>query len=86
MAEIARAHTLILKMGADTSKDLARGLRELADELDRGELTVGCTGSPSVGATYSYRICPEQTHDKYFADLEASLKAARGKSGEAVKP
>lgn len=78
MAAVERAHTLIVKFGADTIEDLAFALRQMAIDLERGELTVGCSGSPSVGSIYSYRIRPEQTHEKYFADIEAELTKSTG--------
>lgn len=77
MAEIQRAHTLICAIGADTLRDLCGELREMARKLERGEMTVGVLGGPSVGATYSYRVRPEQTHDKYFQDIEEWLARER---------
>lgn len=76
MSEIERAHTLVAKIGADTLKDLCGELREMASKLERGEITVGCIGGCSVGALYSYRVRPEQTHDKYFSDIARSLENA----------
>jgi len=75
-----RAHTLVVSMGADTVVDLAWGLRHMADDIERGRLTVGCSGSPSVGSAYSYRIRPEQTHDVYFEQLNAWLEAEAGRA------
>lgn len=68
-----RAHTLIVSMGADTPEDLAWGLRHMAEDIERGQLTVGCSGGPSVGSMYSYRVLPEQTHDVYFSQLDEWL-------------
>lgn len=70
MAKIERAHTLIVKIGADTAEALADELRDMAYRLERGELTAGISGSPSVGSTYSYRVRPEQTHAAYFRQIE----------------
>lgn len=36
-------------------------------------MTVGTIGGPSVGSNYSYRVLPEQTHDKYFRDIDEWL-------------
>ena len=72
-----RAHTLITKIGADTAHDLAWELREMARKIERGEMTVGTMGSPSVGAMYSYRILPDQTHDKYFQEIDEWLARER---------
>ena len=71
---IERAHTLILKAGADTAKDLAHELRHIASQIDRGELTVGCIGGSSAGTLYSYRVAPEQTHDEYFRQINEMLE------------
>jgi hypothetical protein len=78
-----RAHTLIVSMGANTAEDLAWGLRHMADDIERGQLTVGASGSPSVGSIYSYRIRPEQTHDVYFRELDEWLQSEHpAKGGE----
>lgn len=69
-----RMHTLIAKIGADSRDDLVFGLRQMANDLERGQLTEGCSGSPSVGTIYSYKVRPEQTHDAYFRQLEEALK------------
>lgn len=68
-----RAHTLVLVMGADTQERLADDLEHMANDIRRGQLTVGCYGSPGAGATYSYRVQPEQTHDLYFQQVDAWL-------------
>jgi hypothetical protein len=81
---IERAHTLIATIGADTLKDLCGELREMATKLERGEMTVGCLGGPSVGTTYSYRVRPEQTHEKYFQDIEAWLEEERRNAADSV--
>lgn len=78
--EPQRAHTLIVSMGADTAEALAWGLRHMADDIERERLSVGASGSPSVGSMYSYRVLPEQTHAAYFAQLDEWLEreAAKG--------
>lgn len=68
-----RAHVLIAKFGADTAERLADELRYMADQIDREQVTTGCSGSPSAGTIYSYKIRPEQTHDAYFEQVEAWL-------------
>lgn len=73
MAKIERAHTLIAKIGADTPEDLAWELRGMADKIERGEMTQGVMGGPSVGSTYSYKVLPEQTHDEYFRQIDEWL-------------
>jgi hypothetical protein len=79
-----RAHTIICKMGGDTARDLAHELRHLADQIDRGQLTVGCGGGPSGGGIWSYRVAPEQTHDVYFQQVAAWLAEKRRREGDAA--
>lgn len=81
-----RAHTLVVSIGADTALDLAWGLRHMADDIERERLTVGCSGSPSVGSMYSYRVLPEQTHDLYFQQLNAWLEADAARASLSPKP
>jgi hypothetical protein len=76
-----RAHTLVLKAGGDTARDLAHELRHLADQIERGQLSVGCSGSPSGGTTYSYRVAPGQTHEAYFLQVEAWLAKEHAANG-----
>ena len=68
-----RAHTIVISAGSDTATDLAWELRHLADRIQRGELTHGCIGGGSSGCMYSYRANPEQTHDRYFQEIDAWL-------------
>lgn len=77
MADIERAHTLICSIGADTLEDLCGELREMARKLERGEVSVGVMGGPTVGSTYSYRVRPEQTHDAYFKQIDEWLARSR---------
>lgn len=77
-----RAHVLIAKFGADTPERLADELRFMADQIDREKLSTGCSGSPSGGAIYSYKIRPEQTHDVYFAQIEDWLAERKNPSPE----
>ena len=75
MAEtIERAHTIILKAGGDTARDLARELYSLADKIERGDITVGCIGGPVCGSTYSYKVTP-MTHDEYFRKINERLQS-----------
>jgi hypothetical protein len=69
-----RAHTLIAKLGANTALDLAWALRHMADDIERGRLTEGCSGSPSAGTIYSYKVLPEMTKSRYFAELDEYLQ------------
>ena len=72
-----RAHSIVLKAGADTAEHLAWELRRLADDIEHDRLTVGCSGSPSAGSLYSYRVAPEQTHDAYFSQVDEILAAKK---------
>lgn len=82
MNGIERAHTLIVKLGADTVEALSAELICMAQRLERGEMTEGCMGGSSSGYTYSYKVRPEQTHAKYFRDIEAWLDSERAKLDE----
>ena len=72
--KLERAHTLIAKFRADTRETLADELRMFADSLDRDQVSVGIVSGPSGGAIYSYRVQPDQTHDRYFEQINAMLK------------
>lgn len=48
-------------------------MSKIGERIERGEMTVGTIGGPSVGSNYSYRVLPEQTHDKYFRDIDEWL-------------
>lgn len=69
-----RGHTLIAKFGANTAEELAWSLRHMADDIQRGQLTEGCSGSPSAGTIYSYKVLPEMTKSRYFAELDQHLE------------
>lgn len=68
-----RAHQLKLDIGADTRADLVRALKSIAMQIDRDELTVGCTGGPDWGGSYEYRLDPSITHESYFAEVDRYL-------------
>lgn len=73
--EIPRAHSIVMSAGADTSQGLAWLLRQMADQIEMGRLSIGVWGGPSDGVTYSYRISPDQTHDEYFRQIAETLRA-----------
>jgi hypothetical protein len=68
-----RAFRLTMALEADTRSGLADALRNLADRVDRDEVTVGVWGSPSNGAIYELLSDPEMTHDAYHAALRQYL-------------
>lgn len=76
MSAPVRAFRLTLRLDADTAMDLANALFNLSVRADRGELTVGTSGGSSSGYSYELLHSPEQTHEKYFAELNAYLDAA----------
>ena len=73
MSAPVRAFRLTLRLDADTAMDLANALFNLSVRADRGELTVGTSGGSSSGYSYELLHSPEQTHEKYFAELNAYL-------------
>lgn len=73
---VERAHTLILKFGADSREDMVRALRHLAMQMEKDEISVGLTGGYSWGGMWSYKTDPAMTHDAYFQQLNAELEAA----------
>lgn len=79
---IERAHTVIISAQGDSAEELADMLHSLAHDLERGQMTVGVIGGSSAGAMYSYRINPEQTHDRYFQQIGEQLKAEKAKRQE----
>ena len=82
---IERAHVLVGKFQADTLDNLGAALRILGDQILREGMGAGASisGGPSFGYVIQYRTNPEQTHDTYFAAIEAELTdTARGEDGE----
>lgn len=77
-----RAFRLSLALEADTRNDLAWALRNLADRIDRDQVTNGVWGAPSDGAIYELLIDPAMSHDLYHAALRAYLDARASASKE----
>jgi hypothetical protein len=73
----SRAFRLVLAIEADSRDDLARGLCSFADSVDRDEVTRGVSGGYSSGYIYELLVDPNQTHDSYFAKLDAHLAHKR---------
>ena len=71
-----RALRLTLKLEADNRHELAWALRNMADQIEREELTVGISGGPYSGAIYELLHDPAQTHEQYFRDVQAYLAQA----------
>ena len=70
-----RAYRLTMALEADTRIDMAWALRNLADRVEREQVTVGGWGSPSDGAIYELLADPNMTHDAYHTALRAYLDA-----------
>jgi len=77
-----RAFRLTLALEADTDTDMAWALRNLADRIERGEVTRGVWGSPSDGAIYELLTDPSMTHDIYHAELRRYLDSGARSEGE----
>lgn len=68
-----RALRLTLKLEADNRAELAWALHNMADQIEREQLTVGVSGGPYSGAIYELLHDPAQTHEQYFRDVQAYL-------------
>lgn len=68
-----RAFRLTLMLDADTRTDMADALRNMADRVDRDQVTNGVWGGPSDGAIYELLTDPTMTHDAYHAALRSYL-------------
>lgn len=80
-----RAYRMTLALEADTRTDMAWALRNLADRVEREQVTTGVWGSPSDGAIYELLADPAQTHDTYHAELRRYLagpESAGSKKGK----
>jgi len=68
-----RALRLTLKLEADNRAELAWALHNMAEQIEREQLTVGVSGGPYSGAIYELLHDPAQTHEQYFRDVQAYL-------------
>jgi hypothetical protein len=75
-----RALRLTLKMEADNRPELAWAMRNMADQIEREELTVGVSGGPYSGAIYELLHDPAQTHENYFAQVQEYLRDKKAAS------
>ncbi len=74
-----RCYTLSIEIGGDTWDDVIGQLRHLAEHIeDHGPECKSVGGSPSSGHVLTITHRPEQTHEKYIAELDAYI-AARDK-------
>jgi len=77
MSAPMRAFRLTLKLEADDRREMAHALRSLADDVEREQLSVGVSGSPSSGAIYELLNDPTQTHNRYFQEVREYLREAK---------
>ena len=74
-----RALRLTLKLEADDRCELACALRNMADQVEREQLTVGVSGGQHSGAIYELLSDPTQTHERYFREVQEYLKEKKEK-------
>lgn len=72
-----RAFVFTLKLGADTREELVRALDQISYQIAADQMTTGVSGGVGSGYTYELLHDPEQTHEKYFAELHAYLDSTR---------
>lgn len=72
-----RACILTAKIEADTREEMVSALVHMAQQLERGELSNGCSGGPGAGTIYDYVENGEPSHDEYFIRLRAYLAESR---------
>ena len=68
-----RAVRLTLMLEADSLRECCAALEQIAWAAERGELTTGSSGGYGSGYTYELLQNPEQTHERYFAELRRHL-------------
>ena len=76
-----RAVRLTLMLEADSLRECCAALEQIAWAAERGELTTGSSGGYGSGYTYELLQNPEQTHERYFAELRRHL-AEKTPNGE----
>jgi hypothetical protein len=72
-----RACRFRLDLQADDFKSLCSAMFNIADMLERRELTTGCSGGYDSGYIYELRESPGPSHDEYFERLTAYLAEKR---------
>jgi len=81
-AKPRRSVEMVITIGADSRRELARALRFMAAEIERREINGpnGCSGAPNAGYHYTFSEDPAITHESYFKALDQYL------AREAVRP
>lgn len=81
-----RCFTLTIKVGGDTWEGIAGALDDIFDYCrHEGPKLNRVLGGPDLGFTVYCEHRPEQTHDKYFADIEAWKEQRNEQALERVK-
>jgi hypothetical protein len=70
-----RACRFVLDLEADTRQDLADALHNMADRIERSEMTRGVSGGYSSGYIYELIESDGPTHDEWARELRAYLDA-----------
>ena len=78
-----RAVEVDIHIGADDMTWAVRRLVQMATLADeRGQIVPGASGSPDAGTSIEVATRPEQTSEKYHAELEAHLAACKDAKDE----
>lgn len=77
-----RRFEIRVSVGADTWDEACARLVDLATDLEHvnpseARMQQSCSGSPSSYTSLTVAESPEQTHEKYIAELDAYLVATR---------
>lgn len=76
-----RACRFMLDLQADTRKELADALYNMAIQIERGEMTNGVSGGYPSGFIYELVENDRPTHDEFVRDLRAYLEAKQAAAG-----
>lgn len=72
-----RAVSLKLDLQADSPAALIRALENIAIQIERHELTTGCSGGYDSGYTYEYCEAAGPSHDEYVRQLQQWIETER---------
>lgn len=84
MQEPKRRVQITLDLSADAMGDAATALRHIVYEAERGQLHERSHTGPSTSFVLRVHENPDQTHEKYHAELDAYLAHLRTQSNEAA--
>lgn len=76
-SELKRAHSLIMKVEADSEDALVHELEHVIFRIRTNQITCGTMGGYSTSNIYSYCVDPGMTHDLYFQQIDAWLQQER---------